>query len=159
MSAVNETPLTPQFTPVHCQDAARFRGRTRICVTAGVVVSVHQFIIITGNTVFPQSLTFSNFSFLLLCFFQICEQILILCLRELFEFRYMQTDPNWSNFFFDPQAHKVRLALSLHIHTVMLCIYFPRFTVGFVFRFFRLHCWTLELRGDLIRVSLTPTLR
>ncbi|KAK3538332.1 hypothetical protein QTP70_035219 [Hemibagrus guttatus] len=39
----------------------------------------------------------------------ICEQILILCLRELFEFRYMQTDPNWSNFFFDPQKHKVAL--------------------------------------------------
>ncbi|XP_039992483.1 atypical kinase COQ8A, mitochondrial [Xiphias gladius] len=40
---------------------------------------------------------------------EICEQILILCLREVFEFRYMQTDPNWSNFFFDPQAHKVAL--------------------------------------------------
>ncbi|XP_068577950.1 atypical kinase COQ8A, mitochondrial isoform X2 [Cebidichthys violaceus] len=40
---------------------------------------------------------------------EICEQILKLCLRELFEFRYMQTDPNWSNFFFDPQAHKVAL--------------------------------------------------
>ncbi|XP_070698514.1 atypical kinase COQ8A, mitochondrial [Pempheris klunzingeri] len=40
---------------------------------------------------------------------EISEQILILCLRELFEFRYMQTDPNWSNFFFDPQAHKVAL--------------------------------------------------
>lgn len=40
---------------------------------------------------------------------QICEQILILCLRELFEFRFMQTDPNWSNFFFDPQTHRVAL--------------------------------------------------
>ncbi|XP_060938382.1 atypical kinase COQ8A, mitochondrial-like [Limanda limanda] len=40
---------------------------------------------------------------------EICEQILGLCLRELFEFRYMQTDPNWSNFFFDPQTHKVAL--------------------------------------------------
>nr|XP_020478564.1 atypical kinase COQ8A, mitochondrial-like [Monopterus albus]XP_020478565.1 atypical kinase COQ8A, mitochondrial-like [Monopterus albus]XP_020478566.1 atypical kinase COQ8A, mitochondrial-like [Monopterus albus] len=40
---------------------------------------------------------------------EICEQILILCLRELFEFRYMQTDPNWSNFFFDPQTHKIAL--------------------------------------------------
>ncbi|KAM4625049.1 LOW QUALITY PROTEIN: atypical kinase COQ8A, mitochondrial [Polymixia lowei] len=40
---------------------------------------------------------------------EICEQILMLCLRELFEFRYMQTDPNWSNFFFDPQTHKVAL--------------------------------------------------
>uniref|UniRef100_A0A8C4IGE5 Atypical kinase COQ8A, mitochondrial n=1 Tax=Dicentrarchus labrax TaxID=13489 RepID=A0A8C4IGE5_DICLA len=40
---------------------------------------------------------------------EICEQILMLCMREVFEFRYMQTDPNWSNFFFDPQAHKVAL--------------------------------------------------
>ena len=40
---------------------------------------------------------------------QICENILNLCLRELFEFRYMQTDPNWSNFFYDPQTHTVRL--------------------------------------------------
>ncbi|RVE57620.1 hypothetical protein OJAV_G00218160 [Oryzias javanicus] len=40
---------------------------------------------------------------------EICEQILVLCLRELFEFRFMQTDPNWSNFFFDPQTHRVAL--------------------------------------------------
>lgn len=40
---------------------------------------------------------------------EICENILTLCLRELFEFRYMQTDPNWSNFFYDPQTHRVAL--------------------------------------------------
>ncbi|XP_061899218.1 atypical kinase COQ8A, mitochondrial-like [Entelurus aequoreus] len=40
---------------------------------------------------------------------QICEQILTLCLRELFEFRFMQTDPNWSNFFYEPHTHKVAL--------------------------------------------------
>ncbi|TKS76032.1 Atypical kinase COQ8A, mitochondrial [Collichthys lucidus] len=40
---------------------------------------------------------------------EICENILMLCLRELFEFRYMQTDPNWSNFFYDPQTHRVSL--------------------------------------------------
>ncbi|RXM30113.1 Atypical kinase ADCK3, mitochondrial [Acipenser ruthenus] len=40
---------------------------------------------------------------------EICENILILCLRELFEFRFMQTDPNWSNFFYDPQTHRVAL--------------------------------------------------
>ncbi|XP_029606846.1 atypical kinase COQ8A, mitochondrial isoform X2 [Salmo trutta] len=40
---------------------------------------------------------------------EICENILKLCLRELFEFRYMQTDPNWSNFFYDPQTHRVAL--------------------------------------------------
>ncbi|KAK1170642.1 atypical kinase COQ8A, mitochondrial [Acipenser oxyrinchus oxyrinchus] len=40
---------------------------------------------------------------------EICENILMLCLRELFEFRFMQTDPNWSNFFYDPQTHRVAL--------------------------------------------------
>ncbi|KAM4694005.1 atypical kinase COQ8A, mitochondrial isoform 2-T2 [Discoglossus pictus] len=40
---------------------------------------------------------------------EICSNILTLCLRELFEFRFMQTDPNWSNFFYDPQLHKVAL--------------------------------------------------
>uniref|UniRef100_A0A665VMI1 Atypical kinase COQ8A, mitochondrial n=1 Tax=Echeneis naucrates TaxID=173247 RepID=A0A665VMI1_ECHNA len=40
---------------------------------------------------------------------EICQNILTLCLRELFEFRYMQTDPNWSNFFYDPQTHRVAL--------------------------------------------------
>ncbi|XP_029448900.1 atypical kinase COQ8A, mitochondrial [Rhinatrema bivittatum] len=40
---------------------------------------------------------------------EICHNILVLCLRELFEFRFMQTDPNWSNFFYDPQLHKVAL--------------------------------------------------
>ncbi|KAM7395606.1 hypothetical protein PAMA_007056 [Pampus argenteus] len=40
---------------------------------------------------------------------EICQNILMLCLRELFEFRYMQTDPNWSNFFYDPHTHKVAL--------------------------------------------------
>ncbi|XP_072407031.1 atypical kinase COQ8A, mitochondrial-like isoform X1 [Chiloscyllium punctatum] len=40
---------------------------------------------------------------------EICANILRLCLRELFEFRYMQTDPNWSNFFFDPDSRKVSL--------------------------------------------------
>ncbi|XP_031294330.1 atypical kinase COQ8A, mitochondrial [Camelus dromedarius] len=40
---------------------------------------------------------------------EICYNILVLCLRELFEFHFMQTDPNWSNFFYDPQEHKVAL--------------------------------------------------
>ncbi|XP_073412480.1 atypical kinase COQ8A, mitochondrial [Dendrobates tinctorius] len=40
---------------------------------------------------------------------EICKNILMLCLRELFEFRFMQTDPNWSNFFYDPELKKVAL--------------------------------------------------
>ncbi|XP_037534001.1 atypical kinase COQ8B, mitochondrial [Nematolebias whitei] len=40
---------------------------------------------------------------------QICSNILQLCLRELFEFRFMQTDPNWANFFYDSDTNKVFL--------------------------------------------------
>ncbi len=36
-------------------------------------------------------------------------RIMELCLRELFEFRFMQTDPNWSNFFFDPEKKRLIL--------------------------------------------------
>uniref|UniRef100_A0A8C7SUZ9 NUMB like endocytic adaptor protein n=1 Tax=Oncorhynchus mykiss TaxID=8022 RepID=A0A8C7SUZ9_ONCMY len=38
---------------------------------------------------------------------QICFNILQLCLRELFEFRFMQTDPNWANFFYNAEQNKV----------------------------------------------------
>jgi aarF domain-containing kinase len=40
---------------------------------------------------------------------QICFQLLRLCLRELFEFRFMQTDPNWANFLYDASIHQVTL--------------------------------------------------
>ncbi|XP_056157788.1 atypical kinase COQ8B, mitochondrial [Lampris incognitus] len=40
---------------------------------------------------------------------QICFNILQLCLRELFEFRFMQTDPNWANFFYNADTNKVIL--------------------------------------------------
>ena len=36
-------------------------------------------------------------------------KMLKLCLRELFEFHFMQTDPNWSNFFYDPKSKKIML--------------------------------------------------
>ncbi|XP_059693522.1 atypical kinase COQ8B, mitochondrial-like, partial [Haemorhous mexicanus] len=40
---------------------------------------------------------------------QICTELLRLCLRELFQFRFMQTDPNWANFLYEPQSHTVTL--------------------------------------------------
>ncbi|KAM9358615.1 atypical kinase COQ8B, mitochondrial isoform 2-T2 [Symphorus nematophorus] len=40
---------------------------------------------------------------------QISFNILQLCLRELFEFRFMQTDPNWANFFYNSDTNKVVL--------------------------------------------------
>ena len=36
-------------------------------------------------------------------------QILRLCLREITEFKYMQTDPNWTNFLYNSQSHKLEL--------------------------------------------------
>lgn len=42
------------------------------------------------------------------CPLQISFNILQLCLRELFEFRFMQTDPNWANFFYNSETNKVR---------------------------------------------------
>ncbi|RKF59029.1 Atypical kinase COQ8, mitochondrial [Golovinomyces cichoracearum] len=36
-------------------------------------------------------------------------QILRLCLREIVEFRFMQTDPNWTNFLFNKDTNKLEL--------------------------------------------------
>ena len=47
-----------------------------------------------------------------------------LCLKELFEFRFMQTDPNWSNFFYNCQENKVcKLCLSNDSHCLLLRSY------------------------------------
>ncbi|CAG8564068.1 483_t:CDS:2 [Funneliformis caledonium] len=40
---------------------------------------------------------------------QISEKVLRLCLRELFEFKFMQTDPNWTNFFYNVKTRKIEL--------------------------------------------------
>ncbi|GAB5582023.1 atypical kinase COQ8B [Prionailurus iriomotensis] len=44
---------------------------------------------------------------------QICFQLLRLCLRELFEFRFMQTDPNWANFLYDASSHQLASRLKI----------------------------------------------
>lgn len=43
----------------------------------------------------------------------IAEKILWLCLTELFTFRFMQTDPNWSNFMYNPTTRQVFLVFSI----------------------------------------------
>jgi aarF domain-containing kinase len=40
---------------------------------------------------------------------RIARKLLKLTLKELFEWRYMQTDPNWGNFFYDPVRGKIGL--------------------------------------------------
>lgn len=51
-------------------------------------------------------------------FFSACSQeernhigrmVMHLCLIELFEFRCMQTDPNWSNFLYDEESRRLML--------------------------------------------------
>lgn len=39
----------------------------------------------------------------------VCFLVMQLCLKELFEFSYMQTDPNWSNFFYNDRTKQVIL--------------------------------------------------
>ena len=41
-------------------------------------------------------------------------QILRLCLRELCEFKYMQTDPNWTNFLYNPKTNKVPPSINVY---------------------------------------------
>ena len=48
-------------------------------------------------------------------YFQIGENILRLCMTELYEWRFMQTDPNWSNFFYNPDTGKVGSHYRLHL--------------------------------------------
>ncbi|RLV62564.1 hypothetical protein DV515_00019181, partial [Chloebia gouldiae] len=35
--------------------------------------------------------------------------LLRLCLQELSQFRFMQTDPNWANFLYEPRSHRMTL--------------------------------------------------
>jgi len=37
------------------------------------------------------------------------KQILTLCFREISQFKYMQTDPNWTNFLYNPSTHQIEL--------------------------------------------------
>lgn len=41
----------------------------------------------------------------------IAQKAMELCLHELLEFRYMQTDPNWANFFYNPTKKQVIISL------------------------------------------------
>ncbi|KAF8582538.1 ABC1-domain-containing protein [Ramaria rubella] len=40
---------------------------------------------------------------------EIASRIIELCLRELFQFRMMQTDPNWTNFLWNPHTRQIEL--------------------------------------------------
>lgn len=40
---------------------------------------------------------------------KVCYLLLKLCLLELYDFRFMQTDPNWSNFFYNEETGQVML--------------------------------------------------
>lgn len=39
----------------------------------------------------------------------IAGNVMRLCLREIAEFKYMQTDPNWANFLYNKDTHKIEL--------------------------------------------------
>ncbi|QPG76646.1 hypothetical protein FOA43_004038 [Brettanomyces nanus] len=39
----------------------------------------------------------------------ICENIMRLCLNEIYKFKFMQTDPNWANFLYNEKTNKIEL--------------------------------------------------
>ncbi|KAF8889132.1 ABC1 family-domain-containing protein [Infundibulicybe gibba] len=48
----------------------------------------------------------------------IAAWVIELCLKELFEFRTMQTDPNWSNFLWNPESRQIML--DAHVNSMIL---------------------------------------
>ncbi|KAG2386604.1 hypothetical protein C9374_002348 [Naegleria lovaniensis] len=50
---------------------------------------------------------------------KVAKLLLKLCLKELFEYRFMQTDPNWSNFFYDTKTD------TMHLLDFGACMEFP----------------------------------
>jgi len=57
-----------------------------------------------------------------LTFFQIATDVLSLCLRELFDLRFMQTDPNWSNFLYNQKTDKVSVNSVCSHEADFICI-------------------------------------
>eukprot|EP01112_Ceratiomyxa_fruticulosa_P000483 TRINITY_DN1043_c0_g4_i1.p1 TRINITY_DN1043_c0_g4~~TRINITY_DN1043_c0_g4_i1.p1 ORF type:complete len:624 (+),score=133.72 TRINITY_DN1043_c0_g4_i1:133-2004(+) len=45
----------------------------------------------------------------------VCSALLKLCITELFEWKFMQTDPNWSNFFFEPSQNEKGIKGTIHL--------------------------------------------
>jgi predicted unusual protein kinase regulating ubiquinone biosynthesis (AarF/ABC1/UbiB family) len=50
---------------------------------------------------------------ILILILKLGESLLRLCLREVFSFRFMQTDPNWSNFFYNKKTGQVYTCFTL----------------------------------------------
>ena len=61
---------------------------------------------------------------------QIGAAVLRLCLKELFDWRFMQTDPNWSNFFYNPVDDKVRQDLFFSQTCSLSLIFIYIFFIG-----------------------------
>ena len=78
---------------------------------------------------------------------RIGERMLWLTLCELFSFRFMQTDPNWSNFLYDPRTRQLAL-----IDFGACRAYDPAFTDGYL-RLVRSCADGPEQREDILRHS------
>lgn len=64
---------------------------------------------------------------------RISELIMRLTLMELFEFQYMQTDPNWSNFLYNSDTKQVLCTYCNYTFVILIkSINVNIFAVGFV---------------------------
>ena len=53
-----------------------------------------------------------------------------LCIRELFEWMFMQTDPNWSNFLYNPVSDEVCMKWCARVDAFLPCL-----------ALFEINCW------------------
>jgi len=80
---------------------------------------------------------------------QIAGNILRLCLAEVFVYRFMQTDPNWSNFLFNKDNRKVNLCCTFA--TLCFCIILSYVQVMSLLVFFIALCHSLQADIRMIR--------
>lgn len=72
----------------------------------------------------------------------ISELIMRLCLKELFEFQFMQTDPNWSNFFYNINTKQV---LYIYIcNNYILCNFNQGCSNGYIFAVNFIGFWGMQ---------------
>lgn len=98
---VREAEMGTRFRNLLADDSATYHVPAVIKEASGQQVLTAEFVDGTGVTKGPH-FTQDQRDW-------IGTNILRLCLREITEFKFMQTDPNWTNFLFNDKAHRLEL--------------------------------------------------
>jgi aarF domain-containing kinase len=98
---IREAEAQTRFRALLADDTAVFSVPSIVPSASGPSVLTAEFMSGTGVTKLPH-LSQEERDY-------IATHILRLCLREIAEFRFMQTDPNWTNFLYNTTTHKIEL--------------------------------------------------